>query len=98
MAHAAASVAPSGLTACCCYQHASEPAHTATAEAVCKLHMAAASAKLRCRVCRADDLRYMADKYGPVKDVYVPKDHYTGKPFAPLNGHPTSCCSELAPV
>lgn len=40
----------------------------------------------------------MADKYGPVKDVYVPKDHYTGKPHAPLNVHPTSCCSELALV
>ena len=42
--------------------------------------MAAASATIHCWVCRADDLRYMADKYGPVKDVYVPKDHYTGKP------------------
>eukprot|EP00879_Flechtneria_rotunda_P001506 GHRR01001663.1.p1 GENE.GHRR01001663.1~~GHRR01001663.1.p1 ORF type:complete len:251 (+),score=44.78 GHRR01001663.1:93-845(+) len=27
-----------------------------------------------------DDLRYYAEKYGPVKDVYLPKDFYTGEP------------------
>ena len=25
-----------------------------------------------------DELRYQASKYGTVKDVYLPKDHFTG--------------------
>lgn len=27
---------------------------------------------------RSEDLRYYAEKYGGVKDVYLPKDYYTG--------------------
>lgn len=27
--------------------------------------------------CRPDELRYYAEKYGPVKDVYLPRDFYT---------------------
>ena len=29
-------------------------------------------------LCRPNDLRYYAEKYGPVKDVYLPKDYYSG--------------------
>ncbi len=27
---------------------------------------------------RSEDLRYTAEKYGPVRDVYIPRDYYTG--------------------
>lgn len=27
-----------------------------------------------------DDIRYAAEKYGRVKDVYMPKDFYSGRP------------------
>lgn len=27
---------------------------------------------------RIDDLRTIAEKYGPLKDIYLPKDYYTG--------------------
>jgi hypothetical protein len=33
---------------------------------------------LRSPARSADELRYQASKYGIVKDVYLPKDHYTG--------------------
>lgn len=29
-------------------------------------------------VCRVEDLRYAAEKYGRVRDVYIPRDYYTG--------------------
>ncbi|KAK9811853.1 hypothetical protein WJX72_011201 [[Myrmecia] bisecta] len=29
---------------------------------------------------RADDLRYAAEKYGRVRDVYIPRDYYSGEP------------------
>eukprot|EP00803_Ostreobium_quekettii_P003201 evm.model.scf_258.8 EVM.evm.TU.scf_258.8 scf_258:102542-103914(+) len=28
---------------------------------------------------RDSDLRYFAEKYGPVRDVYLPRDYYTGE-------------------
>jgi hypothetical protein len=27
---------------------------------------------------RLEDLRYAAEKYGRVRDVYIPRDYYTG--------------------
>ncbi|KAG8658771.1 serine/arginine-rich SC35-like splicing factor SCL28 isoform X2 [Manihot esculenta] len=30
--------------------------------------------------CRPEDLRVPFEKYGPVKDVYLPKNYYTGEP------------------
>jgi FUS-interacting serine-arginine-rich protein 1 len=27
-----------------------------------------------------DDLRYHAAKFGPVKDIYIPRDYYTKQP------------------
>lgn len=30
--------------------------------------------------CRADDVRYKFEKYGEIRDVYLPKDYYTGRP------------------
>lgn len=32
----------------------------------------------RCAHCRPNDLKYYAEKYGAVKDVYLPKDFHTG--------------------
>eukprot|EP00210_Caulerpa_lentillifera_P000009 g8.t2 len=29
---------------------------------------------------RESELRYYAEKYGPVRDVYLPRDYYTGEP------------------
>eukprot|EP00884_Botryococcus_braunii_P020718 jgi/Botrbrau1/732/Bobra.160_2s0055.1 len=29
---------------------------------------------------RIEDLRYAAEKYGRVRDVYIPRDYYTGEP------------------
>ncbi|KAK9844347.1 hypothetical protein WJX74_001112 [Apatococcus lobatus] len=29
---------------------------------------------------RSEDLRYTAEKYGDVRDVYIPRDYYTGEP------------------
>lgn len=31
-----------------------------------------------CLSCRSEDLRYEAEKYGPCRDVYCPRDYYTG--------------------
>ncbi|GLI60639.1 hypothetical protein VaNZ11_002836 [Volvox africanus] len=28
----------------------------------------------------ADDLRHTAERYGPIRDIYLPKDFYTGEP------------------
>ncbi|GAX72880.1 hypothetical protein CEUSTIGMA_g335.t1 [Chlamydomonas eustigma] len=28
----------------------------------------------------AEDIRHMADKYGPLRDVYIPRDYYTKEP------------------
>ncbi|KAF5186520.1 Serine/arginine-rich SC35-like splicing factor [Thalictrum thalictroides] len=28
--------------------------------------------------CRPDDLRGQFERFGPVRDVYLPKDYYTG--------------------
>lgn len=28
--------------------------------------------------CRSEDLRYEAERYGPCRDVYCPRDYYTG--------------------
>ncbi|KAL5716705.1 hypothetical protein ACHQM5_009833 [Ranunculus cassubicifolius] len=30
--------------------------------------------------CRPDDLRVPFERFGPVRDVYLPKDYYTGEP------------------
>ncbi|ERN07882.1 hypothetical protein AMTR_s00012p00222390 [Amborella trichopoda] len=30
--------------------------------------------------CRPDDLRVPFERYGPLRDVYLPKDYYTGEP------------------
>lgn len=30
------------------------------------------------RSVRIEDLRYTAEKYGRLRDVYIPKDYYTG--------------------
>ncbi|XVF75332.1 hypothetical protein PTKIN_Ptkin13bG0179500 [Pterospermum kingtungense] len=30
--------------------------------------------------CRPEELRYAFERFGPVRDVYIPKDYYTGKP------------------
>ncbi|EEE56668.1 hypothetical protein OsJ_06104 [Oryza sativa Japonica Group] len=30
--------------------------------------------------CRAEDLRVPFERFGPVRDVYLPKDYYTGEP------------------
>lgn len=30
--------------------------------------------------CRSEDLRGPFERYGPVRDVYLPKDYYTGEP------------------
>lgn len=35
-------------------------------------------------IARAEELRYTAEKYGRVRDVYVPKDYYTGYRLACL--------------
>eukprot|EP00955_Chlamydomonas_euryale_P061419 358027-Chlamydomonas_euryale.AAC.2 len=32
-----------------------------------------------------DELRYVAEKYGPIKDIYMPKDYYTSE-CAPCTG------------
>lgn len=29
-------------------------------------------------LCRPEDLRVPFERYGPVKDVYLPKNYYTG--------------------
>ncbi|KAF3441967.1 hypothetical protein FNV43_RR15883 [Rhamnella rubrinervis] len=30
--------------------------------------------------CRAEDLRRLFGQFGPLKDIYLPKDYYTGEP------------------
>ena len=46
------------------------------------------------RVCnRADELRYAAEKYGRVRDVYIPKDYYTG--YAPTSLSCKASCLHL---
>lgn len=40
-------------------------------------------APFRCqleRACRADDVRAIAEKYGEVRDVYIPRDFFTKRP------------------
>jgi len=32
------------------------------------------------RTSRPDELRRTFERYGPIKDVYIPKDYYTGEP------------------
>lgn len=32
------------------------------------------------KTTRPEDLRYACEKYGPVRDVYLPRDYYTGQP------------------
>eukprot|EP00195_Chlamydomonas_chlamydogama_P017281 CAMPEP_0202901572 /NCGR_PEP_ID=MMETSP1392-20130828/14333_1 /ASSEMBLY_ACC=CAM_ASM_000868 /TAXON_ID=225041 /ORGANISM="Chlamydomonas chlamydogama, Strain SAG 11-48b" /LENGTH=109 /DNA_ID=CAMNT_0049588155 /DNA_START=151 /DNA_END=476 /DNA_ORIENTATION=- len=32
------------------------------------------------RSVTADDVRYHTEKYGPLRDVYIPRDYYTGAP------------------
>lgn len=39
---------------------------------------------------RPNDLRYYAEKYGPVKDVYLPKDFYSGCVTPPPAQHTTN--------
>jgi len=34
--------------------------------------------KFYCFCCRPEDLRIPFERYGPVKDVYLPKNYYTG--------------------
>ncbi|KAL0038467.1 hypothetical protein WJX77_007397 [Trebouxia sp. C0004] len=31
------------------------------------------------KACRSEDLRYEAERYGPCRDVYCPRDYYTGE-------------------
>lgn len=31
-------------------------------------------------ICRADDVRAIAEKYGEVRDVYIPRDFFTKRP------------------
>lgn len=32
-------------------------------------------------LCRTEELRVAFERYGPVKDVYLPKNYYTGYAF-----------------
>ena len=34
---------------------------------------------LRCVACRHDDLRKIFEKFGEIKDVYIPKDYHSGE-------------------
>lgn len=37
---------------------------------VCFMHM---------RTCSVDDLRYYAERYGALRDIYIPRDYYTSE-------------------
>lgn len=42
--------------------------------------------------CRSEDLRYEAERYGPCRDVYCPRDYYTGSVLFCL------CCNLSVPA